>query len=354
MKNGIKQNKRERLKEALLFRLVSGDFSVGDRIASEREIAAQYSVSRVTVRAVIDEMVDEGYLVREARVGTVIARLPQLVGASHADTPEHAPVIVFVCTPSATTEGFDSFVDYWPPFRGAQRFADQHGAILSIQSGPNFDRMLTHDRFQGDGVMISGTNIDPLLDELMHREVPVVSTDYLPDRYDVEAVATDCISSGRIAAARVRGRKARKVLFLVSHFAGEDFVQPNYERCLMGLRASLTPEIELDVCEVMLSSDQKCDESTADEAMKQVGKADIAVYGSAGLYDVLRAHDAKAMSESYHIAITSRQDIRIEKNGEPIYLDAERVGYLACKRLCEKIRNPQERAIRILVPPITH
>jgi DNA-binding LacI/PurR family transcriptional regulator/biotin operon repressor len=354
MKNGTKQSKRERLKEAILFRLASGDFTVGDRIASEREIAAQFKLSRVTVRAAIDELVKEGYLAREARVGTIIMRLPQLAGNGKADAVTDAPVIVYVCTPSASLDSFDLFMDYWPPFRGAQRYADQCGAILSIQTGANFDRMLSRDRFHGDGVMISGTRIDGRIDQLMRRGIPMVSTDYFPERYDVEAVASDALAAGRIAAAKVAARGAKSVVFVLAHFAGEDFVQPNYERSLMGLRAALPPEIELDVREVQVTPDQKCDEAAAAEAFARIGQADAAVYGSSGVYDVLCAHDAATIDASCHVLISSLRDVRVMEQGEAIFLDAERVGYLACKRLCEKITNPQDRAIRILVPPIVN
>jgi GntR family transcriptional regulator len=47
--------------------------AVGDAIPSERQLGVDLSVSRLTVRAALDELVREGYLVRRRGAGTFIA-----------------------------------------------------------------------------------------------------------------------------------------------------------------------------------------------------------------------------------------------------------------------------------------
>ena len=47
--------------------------SVGDAIPSERQLSADLSVSRLTLRAALDELVREGYLVRRRGAGTFVA-----------------------------------------------------------------------------------------------------------------------------------------------------------------------------------------------------------------------------------------------------------------------------------------
>jgi GntR family transcriptional regulator len=47
--------------------------SVGDSIPSERQLGIDLSVSRLTVRAALDELVREGYLVRRRGAGTFVA-----------------------------------------------------------------------------------------------------------------------------------------------------------------------------------------------------------------------------------------------------------------------------------------
>src|SRR3982750_30737 len=45
---------------------------VGDAIPSERQLSADLGVSRLTVRAALDELVPEGYLVRRRGSGTLL------------------------------------------------------------------------------------------------------------------------------------------------------------------------------------------------------------------------------------------------------------------------------------------
>jgi GntR family transcriptional regulator len=49
------------------------NLSVGDSIPSERQLAGDLGVSRLTVRAALDELVREGYLLRRRGAGTFVA-----------------------------------------------------------------------------------------------------------------------------------------------------------------------------------------------------------------------------------------------------------------------------------------
>ena len=47
-------------------------FGVGNAIPSERQLSSDLGVSRLTVRAALDELVREGYLVRRRGSGTFV------------------------------------------------------------------------------------------------------------------------------------------------------------------------------------------------------------------------------------------------------------------------------------------
>ena len=47
--------------------------SVGDSIPSERQLSADFGVSRLTVRAALDDLVREGHLVRRHGSGTFVS-----------------------------------------------------------------------------------------------------------------------------------------------------------------------------------------------------------------------------------------------------------------------------------------
>ncbi len=51
----------------------AGKWSVGDRIPSERELAVQFNVSRMTLRQAIQTLVEEGILERFVGSGTFVA-----------------------------------------------------------------------------------------------------------------------------------------------------------------------------------------------------------------------------------------------------------------------------------------
>ncbi|GAB4404983.1 MAG: GntR family transcriptional regulator [Anaerolineales bacterium] len=61
------------LSEILMARIAAGDFKPGDLIPTERELMEMYAVSRITVRAAVDELVKRGFVRREQGRGTFVA-----------------------------------------------------------------------------------------------------------------------------------------------------------------------------------------------------------------------------------------------------------------------------------------
>jgi GntR family transcriptional regulator len=61
--------------QQLRTQIESGGLHFGDVIPGERELAESLNVSRMTLRAAIDDLVDEGLLVRQRGRGTVVSNL---------------------------------------------------------------------------------------------------------------------------------------------------------------------------------------------------------------------------------------------------------------------------------------
>lgn len=61
------------IRESLRAEITRGDLKRGEQLPSENELAARYSVSRMTIRQSIEELVDEGLLYRRHGVGTFVA-----------------------------------------------------------------------------------------------------------------------------------------------------------------------------------------------------------------------------------------------------------------------------------------
>jgi GntR family transcriptional regulator len=62
-----------KIREELRDEIINGGFRRGQRLPSEDELAAKYSVSRMTVRQGINDLIDEGLIYRRQGVGTFVA-----------------------------------------------------------------------------------------------------------------------------------------------------------------------------------------------------------------------------------------------------------------------------------------
>lgn len=60
------------LKEIILKAIKEDEFTSGDRLPSERELAEYHNISRMTVKKAVDILVDNGYLYRKQGSGTFI------------------------------------------------------------------------------------------------------------------------------------------------------------------------------------------------------------------------------------------------------------------------------------------
>ena len=61
------------LKNILLGKILSGEWSNGDKIPNEYELCRMYNVSRITVRQALAELTKKGYLVRRQGSGTYVS-----------------------------------------------------------------------------------------------------------------------------------------------------------------------------------------------------------------------------------------------------------------------------------------
>ncbi|WP_377273921.1 GntR family transcriptional regulator [Peterkaempfera sp. SMS 1(5)a] len=69
----------------VLVRTIDGEFSTGQVIPNERELAARFGVARATLRQALDQLELEGRLVRRRGIGTLVAAPRTAVPVSPAD-----------------------------------------------------------------------------------------------------------------------------------------------------------------------------------------------------------------------------------------------------------------------------
>jgi len=63
------------LREELKEKIRKGEWKIGDQIPTETDLMRDYQVSRATVRAALESLSSEGYLVKKHGVGTFVARV---------------------------------------------------------------------------------------------------------------------------------------------------------------------------------------------------------------------------------------------------------------------------------------
>lgn len=65
------------LRELLKSQIIDGSFAPGERIPSEDKLNGMYGVSRITIRRALQDLVDEGYLIKRPGKGTYVSeRVP--------------------------------------------------------------------------------------------------------------------------------------------------------------------------------------------------------------------------------------------------------------------------------------
>ncbi len=89
------------IREALREQISSGVLQPGEKLPAEDELAAQFGVSRMTVRQGISDLTDEGILYRKRGVGTFVSQL-------HIER-DHNRLTTFF--DSAEVEGFDAKIE---------------------------------------------------------------------------------------------------------------------------------------------------------------------------------------------------------------------------------------------------
>ena len=213
------------VRKEILYRILSGQYLVSGRIPPERELCESLQVSRITVRAAIDELARDGVLRRDGRRGTLIEKMPhqeESVACSGA-----AKQIVFIYFSSVRGHLVSRTGTSSRLYHGIERFANEHDYVLRVQSGENFMRQTAAGLADIDGIIAGGSRLEEHLPLFLESGIPIVVVDSIPHRLMVDTVCVDYYEAGMLAAEKCLARGAHKPLFLQLRFSDENFTQPN-------------------------------------------------------------------------------------------------------------------------------
>jgi len=218
----------QRIHDDLATAIAMGQYKVGDRLPSEKELAAQYGVSRITCTNALNLLQEKGYVDRHPGRGTFV--LTNQLGME--DFPERNPsgtgsrLVGVVITDFSDSFGAEIL-------RGIEREASSAGLFCILRM--TGDSVEKESRILADlmaldlaGLLISpahGEAYNPKILQMILRNFPVVLVDRDMKGMGVSFVGTDNIRAAAEATSRLFDAGHRQIGFLSAPPAGSSSLE---------------------------------------------------------------------------------------------------------------------------------
>lgn len=187
-----------RVYESLREDILNGRYPVGERLPSEAELSATFSVSAITIKKALDLLRGDGLILRRPRLGTVV--ISASPNPSAPPTAAGAPPLIG-CVLTSFDDTFGARV-----IEGVLAAAGNDAQVVLKRSEGDLEREDAAIRSVVDagasGLVLlpsSSEFIPPAALELVTRRFPVVILDRLFDGIPVSAVGSDNLAAGRLA-----------------------------------------------------------------------------------------------------------------------------------------------------------
>lgn len=197
----------EQIYDKLREEIRSGQYKVGDRVPSEKELAEAYSVSRITSKKALELLADGGLIVRRPGRGSFVAD-PASMGASAAAAPGKSggrgagpaarPMIGLVMTDFSDSYGTGLVY-------GMEEASRQHDAFLVLRRSfgiPSLEEQAIKSMLE---LGVDGLIIFPAQGEYFNAEILKLVIDKFPfvlvDRH-LKGISAGSISSDNVSGAK--------------------------------------------------------------------------------------------------------------------------------------------------------
>ena len=228
----------QQIKRDIEQQILSGQIKIGDKLMSETEMLEHYHVARMTVRAALTELVNNGCLAKERGRGTFCVALPRQAKKS---------IDVLLDT------GDNYFAPYF--LSGIGRVLDREGYQLVLNDTRDnvemFEKLLQQIISRGtSGIIIQPyRRVQDISEELLQElescqaaGIPVVTIDGKFRDQDLVGYMTDDVYGGKLATEHLIAMGHRKILGLFrSSYRDSVFRTRGYCRAME--EHSLTPQI---------------------------------------------------------------------------------------------------------------
>jgi DNA-binding LacI/PurR family transcriptional regulator len=187
----VARSKTKAVEEIIRKKILDGSFPPGSKLPSDYDLARQYEVAYMTVRAAIAPLVNEGRLLRRRGKGTFVPSLQQL--------PAQTPTVALM-VPSLSMLWNVAGLYYFPQiFQGFCAKATQLGYEPTIighsqqlANGPSDEQAPTRlDRFSGVACMLIERSDESSVDTLCDLRVPTVTINPYHGRRALPSVIAD-------------------------------------------------------------------------------------------------------------------------------------------------------------------
>ncbi|MGG4144743.1 GntR family transcriptional regulator [Paenibacillus algorifonticola] len=232
-----------------------GDYTVGDRIPSEKELMEEFSVSRITSKKALDMLVQDGYIMRQPGRGSFVIEhaVQEQVEAPPALDPAAAAVRTQQIVLGLIMEDFsDSYGKEM--LSEMERTAQALGVYLMLRisfSQPDVEEKAIQmlRQYGVDGLIIyptRGQNFSPEILKLVIDKFPHVLVDRYLKWTDTTAISSDNVEATRMGVQHLFSHGHRHIGLLASRVTDnvaieeriEGFVQAHAEAGILLDRSS--------------------------------------------------------------------------------------------------------------------
>ena len=229
------------LRELLLDGIRRGEWQVGSRLPSIRELIDRHQVSLPVVRMALDALVETGIIRSEPGRGSFVVRVPE-GGAM--------PLVLFMLCNRSRLDPYFSRV-----LSGAERAASAAGCLLVFRQiepddGDGVGRVLGSIAI--DGVVCTGDIDDRSYRALVDSGVPFVLAGGLwrqqPAPPEVRIIGNDNFQGGRLATAHLLAAGHRRIALITGPVEGRHWKQRRlgYEAALREAGIALDPGLMVE------------------------------------------------------------------------------------------------------------
>lgn len=331
-------NKYRKIADLLAMRIQEGVYSCRKELPTHRNLCEEFQTSRSNLHKVLNLLEKRGLIERRQGRNAKIRN------------PEKQTVL-FIFFSSIKGHLIDRRGISARLYRGIHRFAEEHSLTLLVQSGENFLRSGCSFGARIDGIIAGGAQVDKYL-SLLGRNGAQIVTLGCYHQVDADMFCADYDEAGRRAADSILRRGLKRPLFLMLQFEDEDFLLSSFSKTRNAFQERLLTDSE--VC-VFHHTVHYCDLNAPGKTVLELFRkiednhVDSIVYCVNIPFPKLRRF---ATVRNLPSVVIDRQ-MEMEEDDpdvEIIDFDSERIGYLAAKRLWERMHNPSLEPQRILIP----